>query len=55
MQKLKLFIVKLLIPTEPKAKKKFIKALFPGKHLHSDPYTVICVRETTDEGESKNA
>lgn len=41
VEKLILFIVKKLIPTEPKARKKFIRALFPGSHLHCDPYTVI--------------
>ena len=36
-QKLILFIIRLLIPTEPKARKKFIKALFPNEHLHRNP------------------
>jgi len=36
-QKLILFIIRLLIPTEPKARKKFFKALMPGEHLHGNP------------------
>lgn len=37
MKQLRLFLVRFLIPTEPKARKKFFKTLMPGSHLHLNP------------------
>lgn len=54
-QRLLLLIVRALIPTDPKARKKFIKVLLPGSHLSKNPVRKVKIesydRETKAHAE----
>jgi hypothetical protein len=41
-----IFLIKSLLPVEPKDRKKVIKAVFPDYHLRHDPRKKVKVNES---------